>query len=90
MPIPQHRNSRQRLSAIFPLPITPNNKRAVRISLAAHTHTSCVGLQDPWLEMGFDGPGVQSFLEGFEGWEFLPEMQGRHIDIVSGADGDGR
>lgn len=79
MPIPQHRDPRQRLAAILALPITPYDKRAVGIAFAAHAHAAGIRFQDPRLEMGFDGPGVQGLFEGFEGWEFLADMEGGHF-----------
>ena len=82
MPISQHRNSRQRLSPILPLPITPYYKRTIRVPLAAYAHPSRIGLQDPRLEMGLDGPGVQRLLKGFERWDFLAQVQGRHFAFV--------
>jgi hypothetical protein len=39
--------------------------------------------------MGFDGPGVQGFFEGFESGEFLAQVQRRHCVSWSGAEREG-
>ena len=80
MPVPQHRDPRQRLPPILSLPITAYDKRAVRVPFAAYAHASGVRLEDPRLEMSLDGPGVECLFEGFESWEFLAQMQRRHFN----------
>ena len=78
MSFPQHGDARERLAAPFALPVAADHERAVGVALAAYADAAGVGFQDAWLEMGFDGPCVEGFFEGFEGGEFLPQVEGRH------------
>lgn len=78
MALPQHRHSSQGLSPPFALPITADDEGAVGVALAADADAPCVRLEDARLEVRFDGPGVQGFFEGFEGGEFLAQVEGWH------------